>query len=82
MDEGEDIDWKSLNAVFVTGGGETTTEAWRSYMAERLGVKTADIPYHIINAYGASDFGGATTATETPLAMRIKQLAALDPPVV
>ncbi len=63
-------------------GGETTTEAWRSYMAERLGVKTADIPYHIINAYGASDFGGATTATETPLAMRIKQLAALDPPVV
>lgn len=77
VDEGADIDWESLNVVFVTGG-ETTTEAWRHYMAERLGIKTADIPYHIINAYGASDFG-ATTATETPLAMRIKQLAALDP---
>lgn len=77
VDEGDDIDWKSLNVVLVTGG-ETTTEAWRSYMADRLGISLENIPYHIINAYGASDFG-ATTATETPLAMRIKQLAALDP---
>lgn len=76
LDEGDDIDWKSLNVVLVTGG-ESTTEAWRDYMAERLGIALDDIPKHIINAYGASDFG-ATTATETPLAMRIKRLAALD----
>ena len=66
VDDGEDIAWDCLPVVFVTGG-EPTTEAWRD-----------KDPMRVINAYGASDFG-ATTATETPLSIRIKRLAMADP---
>ncbi len=77
IDIGRDIKWNSLQVVFVTGG-EPTTEAWREYIAQRLGVDVDREPTRIINAYGASDFG-ATTATETPLSIKIKRLAMKDP---
>lgn len=77
VDEGRDIDWKTLNVVFVTGG-EPTTEAWREYIAKRLEIDVDKEPMRIVNAYGASDFG-ATTATETPLSIKIKRLAMQDP---
>ncbi len=76
VDVGHDIDWTSLKVMFITGG-EPTTEAWRDLIAERIGVDIDKDPMRIINAYGASDFG-ATTATETPLSIRIKRLAMQD----
>ncbi|HYF94046.1 MAG TPA: hypothetical protein VD969_17665 [Symbiobacteriaceae bacterium] len=72
-----DLDWPALHLQIATGA-EPTTEAWRDWVAGRIGADPEREPMRIFNAYGASEFG-PDSAVESPLTILLKRRAMKDP---
>ncbi|RJQ50895.1 MAG: phenylacetate--CoA ligase family protein [Actinobacteria bacterium] len=70
------IDWKKLN-VRLGLGGDSYSEAWRNYMAKRIGIDPDRDLLAISGGYGAADIG-MTVGREYPLTVIIRRLAERD----
>jgi phenylacetate-CoA ligase len=77
IDEGirRQINWKKLNTRLGLGG-EGYSEAWREYMAERIGLPKNDL-LGISGGYGAADVG-MSVGREYPISVLIRKLAYRD----
>lgn len=74
IDEGirHKINWKKLNTKLGLGG-EGYSEAWREYMAEKIGLSKKDL-LGISGGYGAADVG-MSVGREYPISVLIRKLA-------
>ena len=77
IDEGikQKINWKKLN-IRLGLGGEGYSEAWREYMAEKIGLPKKDL-LGISGGYGAADVG-MSVGREYPISVMIRKLAYKD----
>lgn len=77
IDEGirHKINWKKFNTKLGLGG-EGYSEAWREYMAEKIGLPKKDL-LGISGGYGAADVG-MSVGREYPMSVMIRKLAYKD----